>query len=270
MTRKRLDDELVRRGLAANLVEAERAIDDGRVTVAGRPAVKAETLVAPSEAVAVTGEGRSFASRGGDKLVDALARFRVDPSGRLCLDAGASTGGFTDVLLSRGAAKVIAVDVGYGQLAWPLRTDDRVVVLERTNVRDLRPEDLPFRPELVTADLSFISLAQVLPALVGAATPEAELILLVKPQFEAPRPDVAPGGVVNDPEVWRRSLESVMTACLTADAAPLAVVPSPLPGPAGNVEFFLHARVGAETQGVDLDEALLEGEKLRPARGEAS
>lgn len=270
MTRNRLDRELVRRGLVATPAEAHEAVDAGRVTVAGRPAMRAETLVAPSEELAVAGPEPSYASRGGDKLADALDRLGIDPSGRRCLDAGASTGGFTDVLLSRGAAQVVAVDVGYGQLAWPLRTDERVLVLERTNVRDLLPDDLPFRPALITADLSFISLTKVLPALVGIGAADADLVLLVKPQFEAARGEVGAGGVVDDPSVWRRTLESVVTACITADAGPRAVVPSPLPGPAGNVEFFLHARAGGRTRGIDLEQALLEGEKLRPVRGDAS
>ncbi|MGH2692574.1 MAG: TlyA family RNA methyltransferase [Actinomycetota bacterium] len=269
MTRNRLDLELVRRGLVTTPAEAREAVDAGRVTVAGRPAVRTETLVAPAEALAVAGPGPLYASRGGDKLAVALSRLGVDPAGRRCLDAGASTGGFTDVLLSRGAAQVLAVDVGYGQLAWPLRTDERVVVLERTNVRDLLPDDLPFRPDLLTADLSFISLTKVIPALVGIATTDADLVLLVKPQFEAARGEVAAGGVVDDPRVWRRTLESVVTACITADAGPRAVVPSPLPGPAGNVEFFLHSRVGGRTRGVDLEQALLEGQKLRAAKGGA-
>lgn len=250
--------------------DAQDAIDAGRVTVAGRPAVKAETLVAPSEPLAVEGPGRDYASRGGDKLAAALDRFGIDPAGRQCLDAGASTGGFTDVLLSRGAARVVAVDVGYGQLAWHLRTDDRVLVVERTNVRDLRAEDLPFRPQLVTADLSFISLAKVTPSLVGLAAEDGDLILLVKPQFEAPRGEVGAGGVVEEPSVWRRALESVADACRSAGAGPTAAMASPLPGPAGNVEFFLHARAGARTAGPDLAAALREGEALRSVKGEAS
>jgi 23S rRNA (cytidine1920-2'-O)/16S rRNA (cytidine1409-2'-O)-methyltransferase len=209
---------------------------------------------------------RPYVSRGGPKLAAALDRFAIDPSGRRCLDAGASTGGFTGVLLARDAARVVAVDVGYGQLAWELRTDDRVVVLERTNVRDLRPEDLPYRPELVTADLSFISLAKVVPVLVELAEVGADLVLLVKPQFEARREEVATGGVVHDPAVWRRTIEEVAAAGRQAGAGPIGAMASPLPGPAGNVEFFVHARVGDEGGPLDFDDAVREGEALRRER----
>jgi 23S rRNA (cytidine1920-2'-O)/16S rRNA (cytidine1409-2'-O)-methyltransferase len=164
----------------------------------------------------------------------------------------------------------VAVDVGYGQLAWKLRTDDRVVIMERRNIRDVRPDDLPYVPNLLTADLSFISLASVIPVLVAVAAKAADLILLVKPQFEAGREDVGRGGVVHDAAVWRASLESVAESSRRAGAAPLSAMASPLPGPAGNVEFFLHARVGAEPATVDLDTAVREGEALRPAKGEAS
>ena len=270
MTRRRLDQELVRRGLVGTSAEAEEVIDAGLVTVAGRSTVSAKTLVAPSEPVAVQRSGEGYASRAGHKLAGALDRFGVAPAGRLCLDAGASSGGFTDVLLSRGAAGVIAVDVGYGQLAWNLRTDDRVTVLERTNIREIEPSTLPFRPDLVTADLSFVSLAKVVPDLVSLAVAEADLVLLVKPQFEAPRGDVGAGGVVEDPRVWAEAMSSVSAACGSAGAGVLDACPSELPGPAGNVEFFLHARGGAEGGRVDLEKVALEGERLRPARGEAS
>jgi 23S rRNA (cytidine1920-2'-O)/16S rRNA (cytidine1409-2'-O)-methyltransferase len=270
LIRRRLDQELIRRGLLATTEEARKAIDAGRVTVGGRSTVKAETLVSPSEPVAVQRSDEGFASRAGFKLAGALDRFEVDPAGRSCLDAGASSGGFTDVLLSRGAARVIAVDVGYGQLAWNLRTDDRVTVLERTNIRDMEPSLLPFRPDLVTADLSFISLAKVVPDLVSLAGEDADLILLVKPQFEAPRGDVGAGGVVDDPAVWSAALESVAGACQAAGAGVLDAAPSELPGPAGNVEFFLLSRRGAAPGKVDLKRVAREGEKLRPVRGEAS
>ncbi|MGH2711136.1 MAG: TlyA family RNA methyltransferase [Actinomycetota bacterium] len=270
MTRNRLDRELVRRGLVETPEEAHDAIERGRVTVSGRPAVKAETLVAPSEPVAVEGPGRLYASRGGDKLAAALDRFGVNPSGRLCLDAGASTGGFTDVLLSGGAARVAAVDVGYGQLAWHLRTDERVIVMERSNVRDLRADDLPFRPDLVTADLSFISLAAMVPQLVSLASPAAELVLLVKPQFEAPREDVGARGVVSDPSVWKRAIESVATACAEAGAGVVAAMACPLPGPGGNVEFFVHAFADSRPARLELDRVIAEGAALVHPEGQAS
>jgi 23S rRNA (cytidine1920-2'-O)/16S rRNA (cytidine1409-2'-O)-methyltransferase len=270
VTRTRLDLELVRRGLVATEQEALDLIRAGRVLVGGSTAVKPETLVAPAEAVSVEEEGGPHVSRGGTKLAAALDRFRIDVRGRRCLDAGASTGGFTDVLLARGAARVVAVDVGYGQLAWKLRTDDRVVVMERTNIRDVRPEDLPYAPDVVTGDLSFISLGSVLKDLVALAAPKADLVVLVKPQFEAARSDVSPGGVVRDRSVWRSSLASVATSSSEAGAEPLAAMASPLPGPSGNVEYFLHARVGAPPTELDLEGALREGEALASVKGAAS
>jgi len=241
--RRRLDVEMVRRGIAASLSEATSAIRSGKVSVGGRPAAKSSMLVMPEESIAMARPARRFASRGGEKLEAALERFGVDVSGRTVLDAGASTGGFTDCLLSRGAALVVAVDVGYGQLDWRLREDPRVKVLERTNVRDLRPEALPRRPDLVTADLSFISLRLVLGALVRCATPGAEFVLLVKPQFEAGRSEVEDGrGVVRDPAVWGEVLRSMAAAAGDAGLQVEGVVPSPLLGPAGNAEFFLYAR----------------------------
>ena len=253
--RRRLDAELVRRGLSATRSEARDAIEAGLVTVAGRPAPKPGTLVSPDEPLRVE-RRRRYASRGGEKLAPALDRFAVEVRGRRCLDAGASTGGFTDVLLSRGAEHVAAVDVGYGQLSWRLRENPRVTTLERTNVRTLRREDLPYRPEVVLADLSFISVSKVLPALAEVAVPGADFVLLVKPQFEAGPADVGRGGVVRNPGVWRRVLEEVMDACRRNDLGPLDLVPSALPGPAGNVEFFLHARLGAAPREVDVEAAI--------------
>jgi 23S rRNA (cytidine1920-2'-O)/16S rRNA (cytidine1409-2'-O)-methyltransferase len=256
--RRRLDHELVRRGLTRSRGEARDAILAGRVTVAGRPALKPGGLIATEEPVVVAGEPRPYVSRGGEKLAAALDRFDVDVAGRPALDAGASTGGFTDVLLSRGAEHVVAVDVGYGQLAWPLRNDPRVTVMERTNARTLRAEDLPFWPEVVTADVSFIGLAKVVPALVGVAADGADLVLLVKPQFEAGPEEVGRGGIVSDPHVWRRTVEDVAAACRAAGAGPRRVMASPIRGPAGNVEFLLHARVGEAGETLDLDAALTE------------
>ena len=245
MPRRRLDTELVRRGLASSPDEAAAAVRAGLVTVGGGPALNEAALVAPDQPVHLRVPARRFASRGGEKLDAALSRFAVDPAGSGCLDAGASTGGFTDRLLRGGAAGVIAVDVGYGQLAWALRTDDRVTVFERTNVRDLRPGDLPFAPSVVTADLSFASLVTAAPALVRLAAPGADLVLLVKPQFETPSSEVPPGGVIRDREAWRAAIERVAAACDAAGAGALAAMPSPIRGPAGNVEFLLHARAGA-------------------------
>jgi 23S rRNA (cytidine1920-2'-O)/16S rRNA (cytidine1409-2'-O)-methyltransferase len=258
MRRRRLDTELVRRGLVASPDEAVAAVRAGLVTVGGGPATNEAALVAPGQPVHLAVRSRRFVSRGGEKLDAALAAFGVDPAGRECLDAGASTGGFTDRLLHGGAARVVAVDVGYGQLAWELRTDDRVVVLERTNVRDLRPGDLAFAPSLVTADLSFASLVPAIPAFVRLAGAGADLLLLVKPQFETPPADVPPGGVVRDPLMWRRAIERVGAACDAAGAGTLAAVPSPIRGPAGNIEFLLHARLGAPPAGVDAGAVVVE------------
>ena len=232
------------------------------MTVAGSPATKAASLVASDAPVQVLGPARRFVSRGGEKLRAALDRFGVDPRGRDCLDAGASTGGFTDCLLQAGAGRVVAVDVGYGQLAWEVRNDPRVTVMERTNVRTLEPADLPFVPTLVVADLSFISLRAVLPALVRAAAPDAEFVVLVKPQFEAGPSGVGSGGVVRDPDVWRRVLGEVAGAFGSVEVGVLGIIASPLRGPAGNVEFLLHGRRGVDDARVDLDAAVTEGEGL--------
>jgi 23S rRNA (cytidine1920-2'-O)/16S rRNA (cytidine1409-2'-O)-methyltransferase len=253
VTRQRLDSELVRRGLAANLAEARRAVADGMVDVSGSPALKATTLIGRDQAVELRGASGAYVSRGGDKLRAGLGRFGLDPAGRRCLDAGASTGGFTDCLLRAGAAAVIAVDVGYGQLAWALRTDPRVRVLERTNVRDLRRSDLPFEPTLVVADLSFISLRTVIPALRAAASADATFVVLVKPQFEARRDEVEPGGVVRDARVWHRVLGEVAAAFAAAGAGPRAAMASPILGPAGNAEFLMEARAGRAAALTDAD-----------------
>jgi 23S rRNA (cytidine1920-2'-O)/16S rRNA (cytidine1409-2'-O)-methyltransferase len=224
----------------------------GRVLVGGALADKPARLVAPSEAIVVQGGGPRFASRGGEKLAAALDRFPVDVEGTIALDAGASTGGFTDCLLQRGAARVLAVDVGYGQLDGRLRSDTRVTVLERTNVRTLTVEAVARalgeeRPvHLVTADLSFISLTLVAPVLAGPIVrPGGDLVLLVKPQFEAGRAEVSRGkGVVRDPAVWEAAVRKVASSLGTAGAAIMGAMRSPVMGPAGNTEFLLHAVAG--------------------------
>jgi 23S rRNA (cytidine1920-2'-O)/16S rRNA (cytidine1409-2'-O)-methyltransferase len=262
-SRARLDTELVRRGLARSREQAAGLIADGRVLVAGQPAAKPATQVGRDAAIAVrdpAGEP-DYASRGGRKLAGALAAFAgLAVAGRRCLDAGASAGGFTDVLLRAGAAHVVAVDVGYGQLAWPLRTDPRVTVLDRVNVRELTPEQVAPPPELVTADLSFISLTLVLPALVACAAPGASFVLLVKPQFEAGKGKVGAGGVVRDPAQRAAAVRSVAAAAAGLGLGTAGVTASPLPGPAGNVEYFLWLRAGAPPlAGADLDRAVEEG-----------
>ncbi len=217
----RLDAELVRRGLARSREQAADLISAGLVTVAGQPTGKPATQVGTDAAITIkeSGAGQDFASRGGHKLAGALSAFPgLTVAGRRCLDAGASTGGFTDVLLRAGAAHVIALDVGQGQLAWNLRTDPRVTVLDRVNVRSLTAEQVAPAPELVTADLSFISLALVLPALTGCAAPDADFILLVKPQFEVGKGKVGAGGVVRDPALRAAAVESVAAAALALGA----------------------------------------------------
>jgi 23S rRNA (cytidine1920-2'-O)/16S rRNA (cytidine1409-2'-O)-methyltransferase len=261
--RRRLDTELVRRGLVRSRTEAADAVRAGLVRVGGRPAYKPSTLVGPADPVDVACRARPFVSRGGQKLAAALDRFGVDPSGLECLDAGASTGGFTDCLLQRGAARVIAVDVGYGQLDWRLRNDPRVTVLERTNVRELELPLLPFRPQLLTADLSFISLRTVLPAMAAVAAQDPVLVMLVKPQFEAGRSHVGKGGVVRDSDTWRRTLEETAAACRAISLTPRRTMASPLLGPAGNVEFFLLAARGGDETSLALDAALEEARSLK-------
>src|SRR5262244_3689949 len=246
-TRRRLDAELVRRGLARSREQAASLVTARRVLVAGQAAAKPATQVAPGDPITIAeAAGPEYASRGGAKLAGALAAFPgLLVAGRRCLDAGASTGGFTDVLLRSGAAHVIAADVGYGQLAWALRTDERVTVLDRVNVRELRPEQVAPAPDLVTADLSFISLALVLPALVRCAAPDADFVLLVKPQFEVGKGRVGTGGVVREPGLREQAVSSVAGAASGLGLGVAGLAASPLPGPAGNVEYFLWLRRGA-------------------------
>lgn len=208
-------------------------------------------MVRPDEPVTMTAAARRYVSRGGEKLEAALDRFGIEVKGLRALDAGASTGGFTDCLLSRGAEHVIAVDVGYGQLDWRLREDPRVTVLERINVRELEPDSLPYRPGLVAADLSFISLGLVIPTLARCAAGQALFVMLVKPQFEADKNEVRGGGVVRDPDVWRRVLAQVAEACRRERLTVAGAMASPLVGPAGNVEFFMHARRGEKDSSFD-------------------
>lgn len=248
--RARLDAELVRRGLARSRQEAADAIAAGRVLVGGSVATKAATQVDPAVAVVLADADHDprYASRGALKLAGALDALGADGpavEGRRALDAGASTGGFTDVLLRRGAAHVVAVDVGYGQLAWTLQQDPRVTVRDRTNVRALTAQDVGEPPQLVVADLSFISLTLVLPALVAVAAPDADLFLMVKPQFEVGKDRLGSGGVVRDPGLRAEAVRTVAGVAAELGLATRAVVPSPLPGPSGNVEYFVWLRAGA-------------------------
>jgi 23S rRNA (cytidine1920-2'-O)/16S rRNA (cytidine1409-2'-O)-methyltransferase len=250
--RTRLDVELVRRGLARSREQAAALVAAGRVEVRGTAAAKSSALVDPADAVRVlTGSSDTeYVSRGGYKLAGALAAFEgLEVAGRRCLDAGASTGGFTDVLLRAGAAEVVAADVGYGQLAWPLRTDPRVRVLERSNVRTLTPEAIGGPADLTVADLSFISLKLVLPALAACTAPGGDLVPMVKPQFEVGREQVPAGGVVRDPALRAQAVLDVAQSAELLGFGVMDVVASALPGPSGNVEFFLWLRRGAP--GVD-------------------
>jgi 23S rRNA (cytidine1920-2'-O)/16S rRNA (cytidine1409-2'-O)-methyltransferase len=257
--RARLDAELVRRGLARSREQAAELVAAGQVRVPGRTSVKAATQITSGEPIVVEQPaGETYVSRGGHKLAGALDVFEADGlvvAGRRALDAGASTGGFTDVLLRRGAREVVCVDVGYGQLAWSLQTDDRVRVVDRTNVRDLTPATIGEPVDLVVADLSFISLRLVLPALVSVASADADLVPMVKPQFEVGREALGAGGVVREPE---RRAAAVATVAATAykehGLGVAGVTASPLPGPAGNVEYFLWLRRGS----APLDPARLE------------
>ncbi len=233
--KKRLDVLLVERGLAESRAQAQAFVLAGLVPGFEKPGAPVD------ESVALEVErGPRFVSRGGEKLVHALEVFGVDVRGRDCLDVGASTGGFSDVLLQRGAARVIALDVGYGQLHPRLRDDPRVTVMERVNARELR--HLPFPPELLTCDVSFISVRKALPPALALAAPGWQALVLVKPQFEAGRQEVGRGGVVRSPEVRARVLREVARHALAWGAQTVGAVDSGLPGPKGNREFFLHLR----------------------------
>ena len=245
----RLDAELVRRGLARSRQQAAEYIAAGRVSVAGQVAAKPATQVEISAAILVTEDDADpgYASRGGYKLAGALDAFAHDGltvEGRRCLDAGASAGGFTDVLLRRGARQVVAVDVGYGQLAWRLRTDPRVVIHDRTNVRELTPQLVGGAVDVIVADLSFISLTLVLPALTACLNPDGDLVPMVKPQFEVGRDRVGPGGVVTEPALRADAVRRVAGAAAALGLGVRGLVASPLPGPAGNVEYFVWLKRG--------------------------
>jgi len=261
VTRARLDAELVRRGLARSRQQAAELIEQGRVAVRGVPAGKPATVVDRDTPVTVQETiEREWASRGAHKLIGAFDHFGdVAVAGARCLDAGASTGGFTDVLLDRGAAEVVAVDVGYGQLVWRLRADDRVQVHDRTNVRSLSADDIAGPVDLAVADLSFISLRTVLPALVACTRPGGELLPMVKPQFEVGRDRISKGGVVTDPDLRREVLLDVATAVRGLGACVLGFAPSGLPGPKGNRETFAWlAPAGHEDAIEDLAAAVAE------------
>lgn len=237
-TRRRLDLEMARRGLAASRENAQRLILAGRVRVNSQPALKADQHVDETSAIALVGEISEYASRGGIKLAAALDHFRVDPTGRLALDVGASTGGFTDVLLRRGAAHVIALDVGYGQLADRLRREPRVTVVDRTNIRLIEAGALPYAPELVVIDVSFISLRLVIPAVLALSTPGVEIIALIKPQFEVGKGKVGKGGIVRDDTERIRAVDEVLDFARKLGLRVSEPIASPIRGAAGNQEFL--------------------------------
>ena len=275
--RLRLDAELVRRGLARSREHASQLIGDGRVKVSGVVARKPATGVTTDVAIVVAEDPDTpdYVSRGGHKLAGALAAFAaggLSVRGRRCLDAGASTGGFTDVLLREGAAHVVAVDVGYGQLAWRLQQDERVTVHDRTNIRDLTLDLVGEPVDVVVGDLSFISLELVLDPLLSVTAEDGDLALMVKPQFEVGKDRVGKGGVVRDPDLRAEAVAGVAAAAARRGWGARMVAPSPLPGPSGNVEFFLWLRHGpAELADDALAEAVrtngsssVPGEKVDP------
>ncbi len=262
----RLDAELVRRKLARSREHARTLIEAGRVSVDGLVAAKPATQVATSAALLVRedADDPGYVSRGGHKLAGALGAFTplgLRVTGRRALDAGASTGGFTDVLLRAGAAHVIAVDVGYGQLAWTLQADERVTVRDRTNVREMTLEQIGGVPaELIVGDLSFIPLGLVLPALIACAAPDADLVLMVKPQFEVGKERLGSGGVVRSPRLRAEAVTAVAERAAELGLGVRGVTASPLPGPSGNVEYFLWLRAGAPAlDPADVERAVTEG-----------
>ncbi len=240
---QRLDVEMTRRGLALSREKAQRLIMAGRVRVNSRPAAKADVRVDSTTPIAIVG-APEYVSRGAYKLIAALDHFAIDVAGRLALDVGASTGGFTEVLLQRGVAHVIALDVGYGQLAERLRTDNRVTVFDRTNVRYVSPADLPYSPDLVVIDVSFISLTILLPVIIKLTRPVADIIVLIKPQFEVGKGKVGRGGIVRDPLQHRAAVEQVLETAHKLGLRVSAAIESPIQGASGNHEFLAMLQQG--------------------------
>lgn len=243
MKKARIDLELVRRGFVANRTLAKAFIMEGRVHVDGIRVDKAGSLVGPDCAIAVAPPSRIFASRGGHKIAAALDAFDLDVTGRIVLDIGAGTGGFTDCLLKQGAAHVYALDVGRGQIDHRLRIDPRVTVIERLNARFLEPDDLPGQADLAVMDVSFISVRLIFPR-IPAVLRGRTLVSLIKPQFEVGRGEVGKGGIVRDPEGWRQAVRSVLDAARTLNWKPVGLIPSPVPGAGGNREFLVHLDLG--------------------------
>ena len=254
MKKVRLDQLVFDLGLTESRERAKTTIMSGLVFVNGQRVDKPGTAVDPEAKIELHGEALPFVSRGGFKLVKALKVFPVDPAGKTCLDCGASTGGFTDVLLQHGAKKVYAVDVGYGQLAWKLRTDARVVNLERTNLRYVTEEQIPERIDLAVMDVSFISIRLVIPAVKALLRPEADFICLIKPQFEAGREEVGKKGVVRDSAVHKRVIREILDFVPTAGLTVVGLDYSPIKGPEGNIEYLCHLKNGLrEAENFDVD-----------------
>ena len=245
--KERLDNLLVKRGLVESRSLAQRLIMAGQVRLAGQLVLKPSAQVPADAAIEIEAAPR-FVSRGGEKLEAALREFKLDPTGWVCADVGASTGGFTDCLLQKGAERVYAIDVGYGQLHWRLRNDPRVVLMERTNARTLK--ELAEPVSLVVVDVSFISLRLILPSAAGWLEPHGNLLALVKPQFEAGRNKVGKGGVVRDPAVHRQVVEAALQAAMEAGLSPQRAMRSPLLGPKGNVEFLIWLQKGGAPRSV--------------------
>ncbi|MCS7219868.1 MAG: TlyA family RNA methyltransferase [Anaerolineae bacterium] len=250
----RLDVVMVQRGLVETRARAQALILEGKVRVDGKPVDKPGRMISPQAQIEIIAP-LPYVSRGGIKLAAALDTFQVNPAGWICADVGASTGGFTDCLLQRGAARVFAIDVGYGELAWSLRNDPRVVVLERTNARYLPVLPGDVRVNLVTVDVSFISLRLILPVVKNWLRSDGRVIALIKPQFEAGRAQVGRGGVVKDPAVHREVLRNVLVFAQDLGLSPQGIIPSPIRGPAGNVEFLAYFRLDMPSM-PDMDDAV--------------
>ena len=266
--KQRIDSWLVEQGYFESREKAQRAIMAGEVSVDGKRVEKPGQPVAGAPTVAIVASGPQYVSRGAHKLAKALTAFQIGVAGRICLDAGASTGGFTDLLLQSGAARVYAVDVGYGQLAWKLRQDSRVMVFERENIRYFNPERLPDAPDLITADLSFISLGLVLPKFKELIRPAGDLITLIKPQFEAGKEKVGKKGVVRDSGVHREVLERMLRLGPSLGWTLTGLTFSPIRGPEGNIEYLGHWRLSADCAAApDLEPARVVDEAWNMLRG---
>ncbi|MGO9015805.1 MAG: TlyA family RNA methyltransferase [Dissulfurispiraceae bacterium] len=241
--KERLDNIIVDRGLASSRERARALIMEGKVFVSGVPVTKAGTMVAPDAPVEVSGGEIPYVSRGGLKLEAALKCFNISPVGKIAMDVGASTGGFTDCLLQHGAAKVYCIDVGYGQLAWKLRQDPRIVIIERANIRYLEKEKIPDSVELATIDVSFISLVKVVPRVLEFLQPAGEVIALIKPQFEVGKGEVDKGGVIRDAAKRERAVSQVKEAMQSLGLRIIGVMQSPVQGQKGNIEYLIYMRV---------------------------